>query len=197
MTDPETIRVYDSQAADYAAKTDQYNQTDPRLRAFVAACRPGGRVLDLGCGPGASAAEMARNGLTVEATDASAEMVMLAGQHPGVKARQATFDDIAGTDLYDGIWANFSLLHAPRDAFPRHLDALAQALKPGGVFHIGMKLGEAEARDRIGRRYTYYTADELRSRLSAAGMTVVEEHFGRGEGLDGTMSDWVSLLART
>lgn len=143
MTDPETIRIYDSRAADYAALTDGHTAGSPVLRDFIAACPPGGRVLDLGCGPGTAAGLMAAAGLQVDALDASAEMVALARAHPGVSARQATFDEVTGTALYDGIWASFSLLHAPRSDMPRHLAALKEALTPGGLFHIGLKLAGA------------------------------------------------------
>lgn len=195
MSDTETIRIYDDRAADYAEMTDAYNTTDPRLAAFIAACPEGGRVLDLGCGPGAAAAKMAAAGVTVEATDASVEMVALAGRHPGVSARQATFDEIAGEAIYDGIWANFSLLHAPRADFPRHLAALHRALKPGGVFLIGLKLGKGAARDKIGRLYTYYTEDDLMDHLRSAGFTPSDIKHGSGEGLDGTVSPWISVIA--
>ena len=196
MSDAQTVGVYDSRAADYAAKTDDYNTADPRLAAFIAACPAGGRVLDLGCGPGISAAKMAEAGLTVEAVDASAEMVALAGRHPGVTARQAAFDEIAGEDVYDGIWANFSLLHAPRADFPRHLATLHRVLKTGGAFLIGMKLGAGAARDAIGRLYTYYSEDELMDYLRAAGFTPTDVTHGQGEGLDGNVSDWISVAAR-
>lgn len=196
MSDPETIRIYDRRAADYAGMTDQYNTADPRLVAFIAACPPGGRVLDLGCGPGAAAARMAEAGLVVEAVDASAAMVAMAGRHPGVTARQATFDEIAGEATFDGIWANFSLLHTPRADFPRHLAALHRALKPGGVFLIGLKLGKGAARDSIGRHYTYYSEDELMDHLRTAGFTPTDVKHGSGEGLDGTIAPWISVLAR-
>ncbi|MCB1364772.1 MAG: class I SAM-dependent methyltransferase [Rhodobacteraceae bacterium] len=196
MPDRETIRVYDGRADAYAELTGAHNAADPRLGAFIAACPPAGRVLDLGCGPGASAAAMADAGLRVEATDASAEMAARAGRHRGVDARQATFDDISGQAVYDGIWANFSLLHAPRADFPRHLAALHRALKPGGAFMIAMKLGRGEARDGIGRFYCYYTAEDLAAHLARAGFTVTGRAFGSGPGLDGSVSDWVSVSAR-
>ena len=98
-------------------------------------------MLDLGCGPGLAATRMANAGLQVDAMDGSAEMVAMAAQHDGVTAWQATFDQITGTDIYDGIWANFCLLHASKEAMPHHLAAMVTALKPGGAFHIGMKTG--------------------------------------------------------
>ncbi|MFC3613879.1 class I SAM-dependent DNA methyltransferase [Lutimaribacter marinistellae] len=194
MTD-ETIRVYDQKAAEYAAMTDDYNAEDPHLSDFIAAVPKGGHVLDLGCGPGMSAALMAQNGLSVDAVDGSAEMVELADQRLGVTARRASFDDISGEALYDGVWANFSLLHAPRADFPRHLSALHRALKPGGAFFLGMKLGKGEGPDQLGRFYTYYSEDELTELLAAAGFTVTGRRHGNAPGLDGTPSDWVALAA--
>lgn len=195
MSDPETIKVYDDQAAQYAELTQTHNQRDPYLRAFLATIPAGGHVLDLGCGPGASAAEMAQAGFTVTATDASAEMVAMASQHPGVDAHQASFDQITGQNIFDGVWANFSLLHAPRSAMPNHLAAIHTALKPGGSLHIGLKTGTGEKRDGIGRLYTYYTRDELDGLLRDAGFTPVAHAFGEALGLDGSMADWMVVRA--
>ena len=195
VTDKQTIRVYDSQAGEYARLTNRENASDPRLEAFMSNLPSGGKVLDLGCGPGAAASRMAQSGLQVDAIDASPEMADMANQLEGVTAWQATFDEITGTSIYDGIWANFSLLHAPRSKMPGHLKALCSALKPGGQFHIGMKLGTGEGRDRLGRQYTYYSQAELTGLLQEAGLTVTGAFTGRGTGLDGTISDWVSLTA--
>lgn len=195
MSDPATIRVYDERAADYADLTQAQDAADPWLSAFINACPSVGRVLDLGCGPGSAAAQMARAGLIAEATDASGEMVALAARHPGVKARQALFGDITGTGIYDGIWASFSLLHAPRSDFPRYLGALHRALKPGGAFYIGMKLGKGEARDSIGRLYTYYSVQELDACLTTAGFAVLSHKFGTAVGLDGSPADYVQVAA--
>ena len=192
--DKGTIATYDRMAREYLRQNAQ-GQDDPLLHSFIAAMPKGGYVLDLGCGPGLAAAAMAGHGLQVTATDASAEMVALASAHPGVQAQMATFDDIAGQDLYDGIWANFSLLHAPRADMPRHLTALVTALKAGGRFHIALKTGSGEKRDGIGRLYTYYSEAELRSLLEGAGLTITATKTGSGRGLDGTMADWIAITA--
>ena len=194
MTDSETIAVYDAQADEYARLTKS-EARDKQLLAFIAALPKGARVLDLGCGPGITAAAMAAAGLKVDATDASVEMVAMAASKTGVTAWQATFDQIQGTAIYDGIWANFSLLHAPRHDLPRHLSALHKAAKPGGRFHIGVKTGTGEARDALGRLYTYYEDQELVSLLKNAGFTTTNRHTGRGTGLSGEMANWIVLTA--
>lgn len=192
--DPETLRVYDEMAGKYAAVTADV-ASDPLLASFIDALPRGAHVLDLGCGPGIIAAHMAGSGLRVTATDASREMIALAVGSPGVTARLATFDEITGEDIFDGIWANFSLLHAPRAGMPRHLAALHAALKPGGLFHIALKSGTDAHRDSLGRLYTYYTADELDTLLRTAGFTPFSSATGRDTGLSGEMADWIAIAA--
>ena len=192
--DPETLAVYDAKAADYAALTES-EARDKQLAAFIADMPPGGHVLDLGCGPGQSAALMAAHGLRITATDASAAMVALAAAREGVNAHVGTFDEITGEALYEGVWANFSLLHAPREAMPRHLAAIAHALKPGGRLHIGVKTGTGAKRDALGRLYTYYSEPELTALLNDAGLTVFAANRGQSKGLDGVMAGWVTLAA--
>ncbi len=195
MSDKETIEVYAAKANEYAAMTDDDGADDPMLAAFIAAIPPNGHVLDLGCGPGASANKMAQAGLQVTATDAVPEMVALAERFAGVTAICASFEDISGEVIYDGIWANFSLLHAPKKDMPRHLAALSKALKPNGLFHIGMKEGSGEKRDGIGRQYSYYELDELTALLADAGLSAKEHTSGCAMGLDGTMANWICVQA--
>ena len=192
--DAKTIAVYDAGAADYARLNQELEGLDG-LVAFCEALPKGAHVLDLGCGPGSYAAFMAKQGCQVDATDASIEMVKLADQHAGVTGYQASFDEISGDNIYDGIWANFSLLHAPRAEFPNHLAALHHACKPNALFHIGMKLGSNAARDTIDRMYTYYTEDELLTYLISAGFKIDHCEYGTSPGLDGVLADWITVAA--
>ena len=194
MTDRDTIAVYDARARDYA-KLEPSNTPSDTLAAFIAALPHGARVLDLGCGPGTSARHMVQAGCVVDAVDASVEMIRLASEIDGVTARVATFDDISGRAVYDGVWANFSLLHAARGDMPRHLVAIHASLRPGGLFHIAVKEGTGAHRDSINRMYTYYTEAELTALLAEAGFAAGDTRRGRDKGLSGEDADWISVTA--
>ena len=193
--DARTIAAYDAHAGDYE---ERFHSDGPggHLRSFIAALPEGARVLDLGCGPGDASAFLRAAGMRPEPVDASAAMVALANERHGLGARLATFDDIEALAEYDGVWANFSLLHAPRMDLPRHLSALHRALRPGGLLHLGMKTGVGEGRDALGRFYCYYEVDELHGLLADAGFTALSERRGEEEGLAGTLDPFVILLTR-
>ena len=193
MTDRETIGVYDAMAGEYAGKFDRA-EPDRHLRAFLGRLPAGSHVLDLGCGPGQSAAFMLESGHTVDAVDAS-DAFVAAARDRGVSARKATFDEISGSEIYGGVWANFSLLHAARKDFIRHLSAIALALTPGGLLHLGLKEGAGERRDKLGRFYTYYSEVELRGLLEDAGLIVISVDKGEEAGLAGKVEPWIIMVA--
>jgi SAM-dependent methyltransferase len=195
MPDRETLDVYDARATTYA---DHFARTKPDadLQRFIDAVPAGGTVLDLGCGPANSAAMMQAAGLVADAWDPSAGMIKVALETFGMTVQNRSFDDLDATDHYDGIWANFSLLHAPRADMPRHLAAIKTALKSGGVFHVGLKVGDDTDRDHLGRHYTYYTLDGLTELLTAAGLTVEFSRQASDIGLAGTNDPFMIVLAR-
>ncbi len=195
MSDTKTIEAYNLNAEDYHTRFP-VEKPNKALIMFMEELPEGGRILDLGCGPGNWARFMKEAGFDVDATDASLEMVKIARDAFGINARKATFDEISGSAVYDGVWANFSLLHAERSAFPKHLTALNEALKPGGAFHIGMKLGADANRDRLDRFYTYYEENELLQHLKDAGFETLNVKTGKEVGLAGNEDPFALILCK-
>ena len=169
--DTETIKYYDKSAESYLDKVcNTYPDSD--LLSFINSIKSGGTVLDLGCGPGNSSAMMQTAGLNVQASDCSQKMVDIAKNKFNVDAIKAEFKELSEINLYDGVWANFSLLHAPRSEMLSNLKKINRSLKKKGYLHIGLKIGNGEKRDTLGRQYTYYQPKELKSLLISAGFTI-------------------------
>lgn len=125
----------------------------PRLRAIVDALplRPGLRVIEIGCGPGAAAREVAerigpdghvlavdRSAKAIAQLTASAAELVAAGR---LTARQVAAEDLelaAGEDPYDLAFAvrvgAFDGRHP--EAGARALPRLAHALVPGGRLYV-------------------------------------------------------------
>ena len=193
MTDAQTLAAYARDAARYAAMPMTQAQT-VALADFITRLPPQADVLDVGCGPGLQAAAMIRAGHRVTGIDPTRDFVTEA-LHNGVDARLGTVEDVTETRAYDGIYASFSLLHAPRADIPGHITRLARALKPGGTLFIGMKLGEGEDRDALGRFYSYVSELDLRGWLKAAGLTTDRTVTGTGKGLAGTDDPFILVTA--
>ncbi len=197
MSDPETIAFYDRAAAK-AGDLRADGPPDFFLQRFLDALPPEAEVLDLGRGHGIASAHLARAGHRVTGLDASAALLDVARRlAPDARFVQGGFDDLDAIAAYDGVWANFALLHAPRAAMPAHLAAIARALRPGGLFHVSMLLGAAEARDRHGRAYSYFTQGELDRLLAEAGFARLAVDTGEKTGLDGIAEPFAAYLLRT
>lgn len=194
LADQETIKTYGSQVENYIA-TKQSEEERKALGDFATFLAPGARILDLGCGPGHHAEKMMQMGFDVVAIDATPEFVENAKTR-GVDARVGTFDALDEVASYDAVWASFSLLHAPKSEFPKHLCAIHRAIVPEGHFYLALKLGEGEKRDRLGRFYSYYQEDELKKLLGDAGFSILRWTNSEGVGLAGDISPYALITAK-
>lgn len=196
MSDPETLSVYAAKADEYAKMTSGEKASGSLMR-FIDGLPAGARTLDLGCGPGFAAGAMAAAGMEAHAWDPVAEMVAMAAARDGVIARQAVYADLTEVSAYDGIWCNFSMLHTPLADWPGQFGAIGRALRPGGLMHFGTKLGTGEARDRIGRLYSFMSEGALSDLLAQTGFKTEYTHTGEEAGLSGEIAPFILIQART
>jgi SAM-dependent methyltransferase len=107
--------AYDAIAAEYDIRQagDEWMRT--RLHQhYLRAFRPGERVLDIGCGTGTDALELARHGIHVLGIDGSAGMVAQAHQRTtasGFSACVLAIEDIGAlNETFDGAYSSFASL---------------------------------------------------------------------------------------
>jgi SAM-dependent methyltransferase len=176
--------------------------------------RPGERVVDLGCGTGRLAAQIADSGADVQGLDADAAMVERArAEHPGIAFRLADARTFTVDRPVDAVFSN-AALHwvAPRDQ-SAVLARVRAALRPGGRFvaemggagNVSLLIAAADlACDELGLRrvahpWSFPTRQERTADLELTGFKVRSmEHFLRPTTLaDGdTAGDWFRMFGR-
>ena len=128
MTDTKTISYYDASVDAYIDMVSR-DKPDADLQSFIDTVPKGGTVLDLGCGPGNSAAMMQAAGLIAYATDASAEMVRAATnalastQHRHASMNWQTLQNTTASGPI------FLCCTAPKFEMPANLTRIHTALK--------------------------------------------------------------------
>ena len=137
----ETLKYYNVKTSEFYESTVIADLTELYDR-FLKEVRPGGRVLDFGCGSGRDTKVFKDRGFEVEAIDGSSELCKLATEYSGVEVRCMDFFDLNEKEKYDGIWACASLLHLEREKLPEVICLLKEALVTNGVLYMSFKYGD-------------------------------------------------------
>lgn len=153
-------------------------------------------ILDFGCGPGRDLIAMSLRGHRVVGLEGAPALAELAHINSGCEVWLQNFVELSLPDTtFDGIFANASLFHVPRQILPRVLSELHATLKPGGVLFSSNPRGNNEESINGDRYGAYYDFDTWRSYLSGAGFTELE-HYYRPTGLPFERQQWLASVWR-
>lgn len=115
---------------------ETYNAATRTLNAALESASPLGEVLELACGPGTFTSELARRATSIDALDASPEMIEIAAtrtaQATNVRFVQADLFTWTPNRRYDFVFFGFWLSHVPPERFASFWSTVASALAPNG-----------------------------------------------------------------
>ncbi len=138
----DVLNTYEKIAADYAT-TVKSDVLDHRyIEKFLLLFKPGQKILDIGVGTGTLSAEMKENhGLDVTAIDFSKEMLDIARKnHADLKILRMDLRDLNFKDeSFDGIFANYSLIHIVEGDVADSIKGMNRVLKPGGLLYLALQ----------------------------------------------------------
>ena len=107
------------------------------------------------------------------------------------------FDELADVAAYDGVWANASLLHVPREMLADVLTRVYKALRPGGLHCASFKAGDYAGRDSLGRYFNYPDREVLISAYeSSAPWRILSVAIYVGGGYECGEGPWLALTAQ-
>lgn len=190
-TSAQTIAAYEDYAEQYSRNVAHVPSANDEaaLRRIATAAGPGGRILEIGSGPGWEADFIEALGVSVRRTDATQRFLEIQ-QARGKSADilNVITDDLGGP--YDAIVAMCVLIHVPRDQIDNVLAKIAQALRPDGAVLVSMRDGDGET---SGSYHTvFWRRDQFAGRLQAAGLSVEWE----SRSIDVDKDAWHTFLAR-
>jgi SAM-dependent methyltransferase len=184
MTDASAVAGdYDRVADEYAERLYDELAGKPFDRDLLdrfAALIGGGRVCDVGCGPGHVTRYLRDRGCDAFGIDLSPRMVELArARNPGCDFEVG---DLRALEIADGSLAGvvsfYSLIHLDRDQLAPALARLRRTLAPGGRLLLAVHEGSDSRRPGemwgipVNLRFTFFTYDELTAALLDAGFAI-------------------------
>jgi len=188
-----TLTYYSQNSLKVAERYESADVT--QLHEFLlSSLRPGGRLLEIGCGSGRDAAFMIRQGFRVLATDGSASMLEQAKLHHPELAGQVNHLQLPDGLSYNlgefhGIYAVAVLMHLSVQDIERTILAVNALLAAKGkfVFSVPARRDEVMTNefDSKGRRFTALSSDGwkdlcLKHNLQIIRTMICEDGLGRG-----------------
>lgn len=143
----DTRAFYDALAEDYQhlmGTTLDHMVVERSVLAQFAGSVGGGRVADVGSGPGRVTAHLAERGVDCVGIDLSPVMVAIARRaFPALRFSEGS---MTALDLPDGslsgLLAWYSLIHVPPADRPAVLGEFRRMLTPGGYLQLGFQVGD-------------------------------------------------------
>jgi SAM-dependent methyltransferase len=185
-----TIQSYEDSAREYNAIVAGHRPPEivDALRRMMQFVPTGGTVLEIGSGSGQDADFIESLGGVVRRTDAAQAFLDLQAER-GKKGELLNVVTDALGGPYSAILAMAVLIHVDREQVAPVLCKVFDALEPGGVFLVGMRIGEGETNGDY--QTVYWAKDRFAEALAAAGLRLQwdTQWIGRED------VTWVSFLA--
>ena len=159
-----TLEYYNRNAADFTAATLNVDFQENQNR-FLKMLNRGDLILDFGCGGGRDSKYFLSRNYKVSAIDGSKEMCRLASEYAKIYVKNIEYKDFSDTSIYDGIWANASLVHLDDNNLLSTLSSIREALKDDGVFYMSLKNNKSERESDRDRIFYYRSFDEVYSMI--------------------------------
>lgn len=192
-----TLEHYNERAAEFWSGTRDHDVTQ-NIEALLRHIRgaPPLCILDFGCGPGRDLAAFRALGHEPIGLEGSPPLAAMAREQSGCEVWEQDFLALKlPTCRFDGIFANASLFHVPRQELPRVLGELRAALKSDGVLFASNPRGNNEEGWNHGRYGAYHDLESWRAFLKTAAFAELEYYY-RPPGLPLERQPWLASVWR-
>jgi len=194
-----TAHTYDAVAALYFERWRDRSAISAHIQRFSEMIHAYGLqgeiILDVGCGPGFDGDLLSKNRLKVIGVDLSFGMLRTGRGHFSIPLVQADMRYLPVAARIGGLWVSASMLHLEKADTTSTVRRFGQALVPGGLLYLSLKLGTGDgwSQDLYDkpRFFSYWQPAEVDSLLEAAGFSIVDGWQGNG-----VEDQWLIRFAR-
>lgn len=161
--DEQTLVRYDT-APDPDVDSSHGAAAETARAAFAAMMRPGGRIVDAGCGFGGNAAAFVKLGFHVFAFDGAPSVAQRAEKLHSIAVANLRLDQFRPQycdNGYDGVFAHAVLGQVPRAGLAAVMKRLASGLASHGTFYASFPAGTGERRRPNGILESRLDEDEV------------------------------------
>lgn len=171
---------------------------------FISLLPKNATVLDAGCGAGIKSKYLANKGLQVTGIDFSEKLIEIAKrENPGIPFSVLDMNDVLNLDkTFDGIFAQASLLHIPKNDVVNLLTKFVSITKTNGLVYIAVKginssgkeediLKENDYGYEYERFFSYYRMEELEKYLRDLNLEIIYKDVKRSG-----HTDWLQIIGR-
>jgi ubiquinone/menaquinone biosynthesis C-methylase UbiE len=166
--------------------TDEYFDDDsdfPHIARFLSNVKPGGKILDIACGPGMLTKHLIDQGFAAQGIDLSTEMIAIARQ----KVPRAKFQvmDMRSLDFpdgyFDGLLITYGLIYVTSSELAATLKEFNRVLQLGGSIFMINQEGESDHTEQEAMKpdetlyVNFFNPDSLKSALSSAGFQITSQ----------------------
>jgi SAM-dependent methyltransferase len=192
-----TLDHYNRHAEDFSIGTRNHDvsQNISTVLKYIEG-QPPFTILDFGCGPGRDLKKFADLGHIAVGLEGAARFVAMAQSASNCEVWHQNFLQLElPAHYFDGVYANASLFHVPRQELARILLELRSTLKPRGVLFSSNPHGANEEGMSNGRYGAYYDLATWRHYLTDAGFAELAYYY-RPEGLPCEQQPWLASMWR-
>ncbi len=191
-----TLAHYSVNSENFWEGTKDHN-VDQNINALLSHIKgaPPYKILDLGCGPGRDLKRFKDLGHEPYGLDGCQEFQKMAEAYSSCKVYLQNFLDIdLPLDFFNGIFANASLFHVPKNQLSDLIKKLSSSLCSEGVLFSSNPRGSGE--DFTQDRYAnFMELDEYKDIIEAQGFKLLE-HYYRPQGKPKNECPWLACVFR-
>jgi SAM-dependent methyltransferase len=177
--DSETIRIYDTQGADFARDWEDDQSPPDDLRDALRTYFTFGPTIDVGCGSGRDTAWLAENGFDVIGVDASKGLLAEARRrHPGVRFQRDSLPALESvkSGAFANVLSETVIMHLSANAVADAANRLVSLLAPQGALYLSWRVTDGEdSRDKAGRLYAAFDTSLVTGALDGLEITLDEQ----------------------